>query len=62
MLQTPLAFVCSAAAMMAADLAHTPVTGLRVPACGDSNAPRPENEGVTTLRVALQLPFPIGAE
>jgi uncharacterized protein (DUF2252 family) len=35
MLQSPFAFYRGAALNMAADLAHTPVTGLRVQACGD---------------------------
>jgi len=32
---SPFAFLRGAAAIMAFDLAHTPVTGLRVQACGD---------------------------
>ena len=35
MLQSPLAFVRGSAGVMAADLAKTPVTGIRVQACGD---------------------------
>ena len=35
MLASPFAFLRGSAAVMAADLAHTPVTGLRVQACGD---------------------------
>ena len=35
MLQSPFAFYRGAAAVMAADLAVTPITGLRVQACGD---------------------------
>ena len=35
MLQSPFAFYRGAAAVMAADLARTPTTGLRVQACGD---------------------------
>jgi uncharacterized protein (DUF2252 family) len=35
MMQSPFAFYRGAAAIMAADLAHTPVTGIRVQACGD---------------------------
>ena len=35
MMQSPFAFYRGAAAMMAADLAHTPVSGIRVQACGD---------------------------
>jgi uncharacterized protein (DUF2252 family) len=35
MLQTPFTFYRGAAAVMAADLARTPATGLRVQACGD---------------------------
>src|SRR5215472_11161968 len=35
MLQSPFAFYRGAAAIMAADLAHTPATGIRVQACGD---------------------------
>jgi uncharacterized protein (DUF2252 family) len=35
MMQTPFTFYRGAALNMAADLAHTPVTGLRVQACGD---------------------------
>jgi uncharacterized protein (DUF2252 family) len=35
MLQSPFTFFRGAAAIMAADLASTPVTGLRVQACGD---------------------------
>src|SRR5215470_11102507 len=35
MLQTPFTFYRGAAAIMAADLATTPATGLRVQACGD---------------------------
>jgi len=35
MLQSPFAFYRGSAAIMAADLAHTPVTGIPVQACGD---------------------------
>jgi uncharacterized protein (DUF2252 family) len=35
MLRSPLAFLRGAAALMASDLAHTPITGARVQACGD---------------------------
>ena len=35
MLQSPLAFYRGSAAVMAGDLAKTPVTGIRVQACGD---------------------------
>jgi uncharacterized protein (DUF2252 family) len=35
MLRSPFAFFRGAAAIMAADLAHTPITGLRVQVCGD---------------------------
>jgi uncharacterized protein (DUF2252 family) len=35
MMQSPFSFFRGAAAVMAADLAQTPVTGLRVQACGD---------------------------
>ena len=35
MMQSPFSFFRGAAAVMAADLARTPVTGLRVQACGD---------------------------
>jgi len=35
MLQSPFAFYRGSTAVMAADLAKTPVTGLRVQACGD---------------------------
>lgn len=35
MMASPFAFYRGAAAIMAADLAHTPVTGIRVQACGD---------------------------
>jgi uncharacterized protein (DUF2252 family) len=35
MVQSPFAFYRGAAAVMAADLAHTPATGVRVQACGD---------------------------
>src|SRR5215510_13195112 len=35
MLQSPFAFYRGSAAVMAADLAHTPATGIRVQACGD---------------------------
>jgi uncharacterized protein (DUF2252 family) len=35
MVQSPFAFYRGAAAIMAADLAHTPVSGIRVQACGD---------------------------
>ncbi|HEY2837935.1 MAG TPA: DUF2252 domain-containing protein [Pirellulales bacterium] len=35
MLKSPFAFYRGAAAIMAADLAHTPVSGLRVQCCGD---------------------------
>ena len=37
MLASPFAFLRGAAAVMAADLARTPVTGLRVQACGDAH-------------------------
>lgn len=35
MLQTPFTFYRGAVAVMAADLAKTPATGIRVQACGD---------------------------
>src|SRR5262245_45418176 len=35
MKQSPFAFYRGAAAIMAADLAHTPASGIRVQACGD---------------------------
>jgi uncharacterized protein (DUF2252 family) len=35
MLKSPFAFFRGAAAVMASDLAHTPITGMRVQACGD---------------------------
>jgi uncharacterized protein (DUF2252 family) len=37
MLQSPFAFYRGTAAIMAADLAHTPTSGLRVQACGDAH-------------------------
>jgi uncharacterized protein (DUF2252 family) len=37
MLQSPFAFYRGSAALMAADLVHTPVSGLRVQACGDAH-------------------------
>jgi uncharacterized protein (DUF2252 family) len=37
MKQDPFAFLRGAAAIMAADLAHTPSTGLRMQACGDAH-------------------------
>ena len=37
MLQSPFAFFRGSAALMAADLAETPVSGLRVQACGDAH-------------------------
>jgi uncharacterized protein (DUF2252 family) len=37
MLQSPFAFYRGTAAIMAADLAHTPASGLRVQACGDAH-------------------------
>ncbi|MGO9056040.1 MAG: DUF2252 domain-containing protein, partial [Candidatus Binataceae bacterium] len=37
MLQSPFTFYRGTAALMAADLAHTPVSGLRVQACGDAH-------------------------
>ena len=37
MLQSPFAFYRGTAAIMAADLAHTPSSGLRVQACGDAH-------------------------
>ena len=37
MSQSPFAFYRGTAAIMAADLAHTPVSGLRVQACGDAH-------------------------
>jgi len=37
MLQSPFAFFRGTAALMAADLAHTPVSGLSVQACGDAH-------------------------
>jgi uncharacterized protein (DUF2252 family) len=37
MLQSPFAFYRGTAAIMAADLAHTPCSGLRVQACGDAH-------------------------
>jgi uncharacterized protein (DUF2252 family) len=38
MQQSPFAFFRGSAALMAADLAHTPVTGIPVQACGDCHA------------------------
>src|SRR3954453_5839394 len=35
MLQTPFAFLRGSAAVMAADLAHTPASGIHVQVCGD---------------------------
>jgi uncharacterized protein (DUF2252 family) len=37
MVQSPFAFFRGSAALMAADLAHTPSSGLRVQACGDAH-------------------------
>ena len=37
MMQSPFAFYRGTAAIMAADLAHTPSSGLRVQACGDAH-------------------------
>jgi len=37
MLESPFAFYRGTAAIMAADLAHTPTSGLRVQACGDAH-------------------------
>ena len=37
MVQSPFAFFRGTAALMAADLAHTPNSGLRVQACGDAH-------------------------
>ena len=37
MMQSPFAFYRGTAAIMAADLAHTPNSGLRVQACGDAH-------------------------
>jgi uncharacterized protein (DUF2252 family) len=37
MLQTPFTFYRGSAGVMAADLAHTPVTGIHVQACGDAH-------------------------
>jgi uncharacterized protein (DUF2252 family) len=37
MLQSPFTFFRGAASLMASDLAHTPVSGLRVQACGDAH-------------------------
>jgi uncharacterized protein (DUF2252 family) len=37
MMQSPFAFYRGSAAIMAADLAHTPSSGLRVQACGDAH-------------------------
>ncbi len=37
MLQTPFAFYRGTAAIMAADLANTPISGIRVQACGDAH-------------------------
>jgi uncharacterized protein (DUF2252 family) len=37
MLQSPFAFYRGSARIMAADLAHTPVSGIRVQACGDAH-------------------------
>ena len=37
MLQSPFAFYRGTAGLMAADLAHTPNSGLRVQACGDAH-------------------------
>src|SRR6516164_7902881 len=37
MVESPFAFYRGSAALMAADLARTPVTGLRVQACGDAH-------------------------
>jgi uncharacterized protein (DUF2252 family) len=37
MVQSSFAFFRGAAGLMAADLAHTPQSGLKVPACGDAH-------------------------
>jgi uncharacterized protein (DUF2252 family) len=37
MIPSPFVFFRGAAAIMAADLAHTPATGIRVQACGDAH-------------------------
>jgi uncharacterized protein (DUF2252 family) len=37
MLQSPFTFFRGSAALMAADLAHTPIMGLKVQACGDAH-------------------------
>jgi uncharacterized protein (DUF2252 family) len=37
MIPSPFAFFRGAAAIMAADLAHTPPTGIRVQVCGDAH-------------------------
>jgi uncharacterized protein (DUF2252 family) len=62
----PLAFLRGAAAVMAADLAHTPATGLRVQACGDCHLanfgafPSPEGNPVFDINdfdETLPAPF-----
>jgi hypothetical protein len=65
MMQTPFTFYRGAALNMAADLAVTPHTGLRVQACGDAHllnfGPTPPRNGTssstsTTLTRPCQLP------
>ena len=54
MMQTPFTFYRGAALNMAADLAATPTTGLRVQACGDCHfAGQPRNH-----RIGVVLRFP----
>jgi hypothetical protein len=64
MLQSPFAFYRGSAALMAADLAHTPHSGLRVQACGDAHLMNfggfatPERNVICSVALALYLlPF-----
>jgi len=61
MVESPFAFYRGSAALMAADLARTPVTGLRVQACGDAHLlnfggfATPERNVRRTRRYAREL-------
>jgi uncharacterized protein (DUF2252 family) len=55
MLTSPWAFFRGAAAVMAADLAHTPATGLHVQLCGDAHAANFGGFTAPARRVAFDL-------
>jgi Uncharacterized protein conserved in bacteria (DUF2252) len=60
MVQSPFAFYRGSAALMAADLARTPATGLRVQACGDAHLLNcvEQRIGKVSARTVVEHDFP----